>query len=88
MSQAYNNKSLFSDYYLEELVAGDSHWQALKKKAWEHRQRVANILEKAIPGINGDTPEAEVERRLIRPILDSLEHVYFVQPAVLTMNTM
>ena len=78
----YRNRSLFSDHYLQELVDEDSHWQALKKSAWEHRQRIANILEKALPGIDGDTPEAEVERRLIRPILDSLEHVYFVQPAV------
>jgi hypothetical protein len=82
LSQVYNNKSLFSDYYLEELLTGHPHWQALKKVAREHRQRVANILEEAIPGINGDTPEAEVERRLIRPILDTLEHVYFAQPAV------
>jgi hypothetical protein len=84
MPAIYENHSLFSDYYLEELVTGDAHWQALKKKAWQYRQRMANILEKAVPGTNGDTPEAEVERRLIRPILDSLEHVYFVQPAVLS----
>ncbi|MCL0057510.1 hypothetical protein M1N05_00370, partial [Dehalococcoidales bacterium] len=80
--QIYNNRSLFSDYYLEELVGEDSHWQALKKNAWEYRQRIANILGKAVPGINGDTPEAEVERRLIHPVLDTLGHVYFVQPAV------
>ncbi|MCL0057503.1 N-6 DNA methylase [Dehalococcoidales bacterium] len=73
---------MFSDYYLEELVGEDSHWQALKKNAWEYRQRIANILGKAVPGINGDTPEAEVERRLIHPVLDTLGHVYFVQPAV------
>jgi hypothetical protein len=79
---AYNNRSLFSDYYLEELVGEDSHWRALKSKVWEYRQRIRDILEKALPGINGDTPEAEVERRLIRPILDILGHVYFVQPAV------
>jgi len=79
---SYNNRSLFSDYYLEELVGEDSHWRALKSKVWEYRQRISNILEKALPGINGDTPEAEVERRLIRPILDILGHDYFVQPAV------
>lgn len=79
---SYNNRSLFSDYYLGELVGEDSHWRALKGKVWEYRQRISNILEKALPGINGDTPEAEVERRLIRPILDILCHVYFVQPAV------
>jgi hypothetical protein len=79
---SYNNRSLFSDYYLEELVGEDPHWRALKNKVWEYRQRISNILEKALPGINGDTPEAEVERRLIRPILDVLGHIYFVQPAV------
>lgn len=79
---SYNNRSLFSDYYLGERVGEDSHWQAFESKAWEFRQHITNILEKAVPGINGDTPEAEVERRLIRPILDVLGHVYFVQPAV------
>jgi hypothetical protein len=82
MPAIYKNHSLFSDYYLEERVKEDPHWQALKKKAWEYHQRIANILEKAASGTNGDTPEAEVEQRLIRPILDSLQHVYFVQPAV------
>ncbi|MBI2861263.1 MAG: N-6 DNA methylase [Chloroflexi bacterium] len=78
----YNNRSLFSDYYLEELVREDSHWQALRTSAGEYRQRIANVLEKAIPGIDDDTPEAEVERRLIRPVLDTLGHIYYVQPAV------
>ncbi len=81
-AQPYNNKSLFSDYYLEELVTEDPHWQAFRRIAWEHRQRIINIAEKALPGIDGDTPEAEVERRLIRPILDSLGHTYSVQPVV------
>ena len=79
---SYNNRSLFSDYYLEELVSEDSHWQTLKNTAWECQQRISNVLGKALPGINGDTPEAEVERRLIRPVLDILGHAYFVQPAV------
>jgi hypothetical protein len=82
LAQLYNNKSLFSDYYLEELVSGDSHWQTLKDAAWEYRQRIANTIDKALPGINRDTPEAEVERRFIRPILDVLGHVYFVNPSV------
>ena len=82
MNQIYNNRSLFSDYYLEDLVAEDPHWRSFKNKAWEFRQRIANILDKATLGINGDTPEGEVERRLIRPILDTLGHIYFVQPAV------
>ena len=78
----YNNRSLFSDYYLKERVYEDAHWRAHKNKAWELRQRIANIVEKALPGIDHDTPEAEVEHRFIRPILDVLGHVYFVQPSV------
>lgn len=77
----YNNRSLFSEYYLEGLVGEDSHWRALQSKALEFRQIISDIINKALPGIN-DAPEAEVERRLIRPILDALGHVYFVQPAV------
>lgn len=79
---AYNNRSLFSDYYLENQVSRDDHWQALKKEASAYRERIAGILETAGRGIDGDTPEAQVELRLIRPILDALGHVYFVQPAV------
>ena len=79
---SYNNRSLFSEYYLEQLVGEDSHWQTFRSKAGEYRQCIANILESATPGISSDTPEAEVERRLIRPILDALGHAYFVQPAV------
>ena len=82
LAQAYNNRSLFSDYYLEELVRQDSHWQALKDKEWEYRQRISTVLEKALPGINSDTPEGEVEHRLIRPVLDVLGHIYFIQPSV------
>ena len=84
MRQVYNNKSLFSDYYLEERIAFDSHWQSHKKQSCEYRQRVTGIVNEAFPGIDHQTPEAEVERRLIRPVLDILEHVYFVQPGVLS----
>lgn len=81
MSDRYNNRSLFSDYYLEELLRDDPHWQAAHANAWEIRQRIANIWERAKPGIE-DVREAEVERRFIRPVLDVLGHVYEVQPGV------
>jgi len=48
---SYNNRSLFSDYYLEELVSEDSHWRTLKNTAWECQQRISNVLGKALsPG--------------------------------------
>ena len=53
---AYNNRSLFSDYYLENQVSRDDHWQALKKEASAYRERIAGILETAGRGIDGDTP--------------------------------
>ncbi len=81
---SYNNRSLFSDFYLDELVAEDPHWQRMAGEAWELRQKVANILEEALPGLSEDTPEAEVERRLIRPVLTVLGHHFYVQKNVRT----
>ena len=80
----YNNRSLFSDFYLGEMVKDDPHWQKMAARAKELRQGVAKVLEEALRGLTEDTPEAEVERRLIRPVLDILGHHYYVQKNVRT----
>lgn len=66
MTQAefHNNRSLFSDYYLSELVQRDPHWQNLVGQAWQTKQQVSEILESALPGITPNTPEAELEHRV------------------------
>jgi type I restriction-modification system DNA methylase subunit len=77
----YNNRSLFSDYYLRELVRGDPHWNDMLAGVVALRQRVAEVYKRGTPGIE-QASEAEVERRLIRPVLDALAHVYEAQPNV------
>ena len=42
------------------------------------------MFDDALPGLSEHTPEAEVERRLIRPVLDVLGHHYYVQKNVHT----
>ena len=84
MPTLYNNRSLFSDFYLDQLVTEDSHWQQLVNRVGELRQRVSETMERALPGLSDSTPEAEVERRLIRPILTILDHQFYVQKNVRT----
>jgi type I restriction-modification system DNA methylase subunit len=77
----YNNRSLFSDYYLRELVRDDPHWRDVLAGVPALRQKIADIYKRGMPGIE-QVAEAEVERRLIRPVLNALGHVYEVQPDV------
>lgn len=81
MSGAYRNQSLFSDYYLRELVRDDPHWKDVLAAAPVLHRKIADIYQRGTPGIE-NVSEAEVERRLIRPVLSALEHVYEAQPDV------
>jgi len=83
-AEFHNNRSLFSDYYLSELVQRDPHWQSLVGQAWQTKQQVSEILESALPEITPNTPKAELEHRVVRPLLDSLGHHYRVQKNVRT----
>jgi len=79
--QPFNNQSLFSDYYLTELIKDDKFWQESFRQAEEAHRKIKEIFQKAgenLAGLN----EAETERRIIRPILDSFGHIYSLQPSV------
>lgn len=80
----YNNHSLFSGFYLDELVLQDSHWKRMAAQVHELRQQIAQAYEVGMQGLTEETPEAEVERRLIRPILTLLGHHFYVQKNVPT----
>ncbi len=80
---AVNNSSLFTDYYLSELVKDDSFFQRSKEQANEVGQAIKAQYEKVkelLPTAN----EAETERRFIRPLLDILGYkdLYSLQPPV------
>ena len=79
--QPFNNQSLFSEYYLQKLVRDDDFWvESLGQAqgAWEKIKGVYTKVGKRLPGAN----EAETEHLLIRPVLETLDHIYVLQPAV------
>jgi hypothetical protein len=76
-----NNSSLFTDYYLSELVKDDSFFQNSKEQAKETWRAIKARYEKVkelLPTAN----EAETERRFIRPVLNIIgyEDLYSLQP--------
>jgi type I restriction-modification system DNA methylase subunit len=77
----YNNRSLFSDYYLRELVRDDPHWRDVLAGVPAFRQKIADIYKRGMPGIE-QADEGEVEERIIRPVLRALGHVYEIRPDV------
>jgi len=77
----YDNRSLFSDYYLSELVRDDPHWKSTLQSVADLRHRIAEVYERGTPGIE-QAAEGEVEERLIRPVLRALGHVFEVGPNV------
>ena len=77
----YDNRSLFSDYYLSELVRDDPHWKSTLQSVADLRHRIAEVYERGTPGIE-QAAEGEVEERLIRPVLRALGHEFEVGPNV------
>jgi len=77
----YDNRSLFSDYYLSELARDDPHWKSTLQSIAELRDRIAEVYKRGTPGIE-QAAEGEVEERLIRPVLRVLGHEFEVGPNV------
>jgi len=70
--------SLFSDYYLEELFPADAEVQETAADLGRLRGELANTVTGALAAAGGMS-EAELEDRLIRPVLRSLGHEYLIQ---------
>jgi len=80
---AVNNRSLFSDYYLAELVRDDPFFQESKRAAGPVWRAIKDLYER----VKGELPtanEARTEQLFIHPVLDLLGHKdsYAVQPSV------
>lgn len=80
---AVNNRSLFSDYYLAELVWDDPFFQESKGAAEPVWRAIKDLYER----VKGELPtanEARTEQLFIHPVLDLLGHKdsYAVQPPV------
>src|SRR5258708_16110964 len=75
----HNNQQLFSDHYLDAILPARPEFGALA-------DRVIPIMATTVRGIFAAyTPtanEAQLERDLVRPVLDALGHQYEVQPSL------
>lgn len=81
---AVHNSSLFSDYFLAELIKEEPFFQRATREAKEVCEEVRALYERVksrLPEAN----EAETERLFIRPVLDILlgwKDLYTLQPSV------
>jgi Alw26I/Eco31I/Esp3I family type II restriction m6 adenine DNA methyltransferase len=80
---AVHNSSLFSDYFLAELIKEELFFQRATREAKEVCEEVRALYERVkfrLPEAN----EAETERLFIRPVLDILgwKDLYTLQPSV------
>ena len=82
LPDAVKNQSLFSDYYLESLIAEQPQWTNTPDIESDY----AAIKERfdAIAPNADRLNEAQTERELIQPLLQRLGHVFEVQPALET----
>lgn len=79
----FNNRFLFSDYYLEEILPGQEEFTGPGKilsDSFGSIKRLFKDKRKELP----QRPEASLEEEFIRPILDILGHLYEVQPPLPT----
>jgi hypothetical protein len=74
-AQPHQNQQLFSDYYLNEILARRPEWQMLAADAAPVMQEIGALLASYTPTAN----EAQTEEHLVRPILRALGHTFEVQ---------
>ena len=82
LPEAVKNQSLFSDYYLESLIADQPQWTNTPDIESDYAA-IRELVDAVAP--NADRlNEAQTERELIQPLLQRLGHVFEVQPALHT----
>jgi len=77
---AHQNRQLFSDHYLNEILPTQAGWRALAQPAAPVLAEIAGIVERFTPSEN----EAQLEDTLVRPILRALGHTFEVQAPLKT----
>ena len=78
--QPHRNHGLFSDHYLNVSLSERPDWRALAEEARTAMEEVSRILAAYTPSTN----EAQTERDLVRPVLETLGHDFEVQVALQT----
>jgi len=76
----HNNRQLFSDHYLNEVLPKQSAWKSLRLEAAEVQKAIASVFATFTPS----TIEAQTEDDLVKPVLRLLGHTFEVQPALTT----
>jgi len=82
LPEGINNQSLFSDYYLTELVKDEDFFKKSHNEVEEILDKIKEIYEREKKFLTDDLNEAETERRFIRPVLNALGYIYSLQPTV------
>jgi len=81
--EPYVNRNLFSDHFLRELLPDNESWAVDEDKVRLAMQATLNLYaprKEELPDLN----EAQLEQEFVRPLLESLGHVFQVQPSLPT----
>jgi hypothetical protein len=82
----YVNRYLFSDHYLEEVLRGHESWEVAEDELKLAMQEAKNLYvgrEQEWSRSN----EAQLEQKLVRPMLKKLDHCFEVQPSLPTPDS-
>jgi Alw26I/Eco31I/Esp3I family type II restriction m6 adenine DNA methyltransferase len=77
-----NNQSLFTDYYLTDLVKDDDLFKKSHNEFKAIFEKIKEAYEREKKFLKDGLKENETERRFIRPVLDILGHIYALTPNV------
>jgi type I restriction-modification system DNA methylase subunit len=83
--EPYVNRKLFSDHFLRELLPQDDSWQVDEDKLSLAMQALSN-LHTGREHEWSSSNEAQLEDKLVRPVLQALEHRFEVQPSLPTAD--
>jgi len=81
--ELYQNRNLFADHYLENLLPKDESWQVDEDKLRLAMMAIQNTYQAQAEDLPS-MKEAQLERHFIRPVLEALGHVFEVQPSLPT----
>ena len=77
---AHQNRQLFSDHYLNEILPTQVEWRALASSAEMAMAEISSIFHRFVPSGN----ERQTEDNLVCPVLRALGHTFEVQAALKT----
>jgi hypothetical protein len=79
----YANRYLFSDHYLKEVLPGHESWDVPQDELKLAMLAISNLYEGREEEWSSSV-EAQLERKLVRPVLEALDQKFEVQPSLPT----